>query len=264
VTFEVTGLRNKQTARAVVGKGFGVLTSDRLSVYRELAEGKTESGCMAHCRRKFWYALPAFPDEAMTVIKIIAELYAVEKDARSLSPIKRLSLRKKRSVPILERLRQALNSMDPPPRSALGEAIKYTIKHWTALTYFAKDGRAPLDNNATEGALRDPKLRWKNFLFAQSELGCEAVAGFYTLMATCLRYEIDPVEYLADVLAKLNRSWKKADLDELLPWNWQSARNQPVAEVRPIRVEHLDAANVIKITHARRKIAAVKARAGIQ
>ena len=263
VTFEITELRNKKTARQVVGEGFGVLTSDRLSVYRELAEGKTESGCLAHCRRKFWYALPTFPDEAMTVIKLIAELYVVETDAKSLSPAKRLSLRKKRSIPVLERLRRALDGMDPPPRSALGEAIKYTIKHWQVLTYFTKDGRAPIDNNATEGALRDPKLGWKNFLFAQSELGCEAVAGFYTLMATCLRYEIDPVEYLADVLAKLNRSWKKADLDELLPWNWKSARDRPPAEVRPIRIEHLDGANVIKLTNARRKVAAAKARAGV-
>lgn len=264
VSFEITERRNKTTARAVVGEGFGVLTSDRLGVYRELAEGKTESGCMAHCRRKFWYALPAFPDEAMTVIRIIADLYAVEADAKSLSPAKRLAMRKKRSVPILERLRSALSGMDPPPRSALGEAIKYTTKHWQVLTYFTKDGRAPIDNNATEGALRDPKLGWKNFLFTQSELGCEAVAGFYTLMATCLRYDIDPVEYLADVLAKLNRSWKKVDLDELLPWNWQSARERPPAAVRPIRVEHLDAAKVIKITNARRKVAAAKARAGIQ
>lgn len=33
------------------------------------------------------------------------------------------------------------------PNSALGGAIRYTLKHWEKLTFFLRQGDAPLDNN---------------------------------------------------------------------------------------------------------------------
>jgi len=51
--------------------------------------------------------------------------------------------------------------------SALAGAIRYTIKeaHWTALTYYCKDGRAQIDNLAVERQIRPVALGRNNFLF---------------------------------------------------------------------------------------------------
>lgn len=37
-------------------------------------------------------------------------------------------------------------------------------------------------------------------LFVQSELGGEALAGFYSLIVTCNMHGINPQEYISDVL----------------------------------------------------------------
>jgi len=93
--------------------------------------------------------------------------------------------------------------MNPPPKSSLGKAIKYSLKRWSKLTAFMADGRIPLSNNAVESRFRDVKLGFKNFLFAQSEIGAEAVAIYYSLIATARLYNLDPTAYLADVMTKI-------------------------------------------------------------
>jgi transposase len=224
VTFVATPNRNKKTAREVVGgTTAGTLTSDRLSIYHDLFEEKAEVGCMAHCRRYYWYALPTAETEALAVIEKIKELYAVEDDAknRGLDAAARLALRQEKSIPLMAELRQLIESLEPPPRSALGRAKGYALGNWPPLMYFTTDGSVEIDNNVTEGELRDPKLGQKNYLFSQCEDGVAALAGHYTLARTVLMYGHDPDQYYTDVLGKLNAGWPAARLDELLPWNWR-------------------------------------------
>ena len=62
------------------------------------------------------------------------------------------------------------------PNSGLGQAIRYMIKHWNALTLFLKVPNVPLDNNLCERALRKAILHRKNSLFYKTEHGAR-VAG---------------------------------------------------------------------------------------
>lgn len=264
VSFVVTPERNKKTAREVVGgKVKGTLTSDRLSIYRALFEGKAEVGCMAHCRRYFWYALPTAEAEALQVIEKIKELYAVEVEAKALrlSPTERLALRQAKSIGLMDELKAIIDSLSPPPRSSLGRAKKYALAHWGPLTYFTTDGSVEIDNNITEGALRDPKLGMKNYLFAQSEDGTDALAGHYTLVRTALMYGHDPVAYYADVLGKLNNGWPAVRLDELLPWNW---RPPEVAAAGPPKtvVQPAVAAEIRDLPRVRARLARIRNEAG--
>ena len=48
---------------------------------------------------------------------------------------------------------------------AVGGAIGYARGQWTALTRFVEDASLPLDNNASERALRAIALGRKNYLF---------------------------------------------------------------------------------------------------
>lgn len=260
VTFTMTEQRNKETAKSIIGPKDGALTSDRLSIYRKLFEGKAESGCMAHCRRRFWFALPTAGDEAMPIIETIAELYEIERQAKDLQleAKERQALRQKKSAPILDRLKAMVSALDPPPRSRLGEAKTYTLNHWDALTYFIKDGMVEIDNNHTEARLRVPKLGWKNWLAPQSEIGCDAVAGHYTLLATLDLYGIDPSAYLSDVLGKLSRGHPSSRLDELLPWNWQIPETSGESRPSTKRTEHHKGADIINLSHVRRRLRRVE------
>lgn len=90
------------------------------------------------------------------------------------------------------------------PKTPLGRAIRYTLKQWKALGRFLEDVRVPLDNNASEAALRRVALGRKNFLFVGNDESGEHLATLHTLVATCEANGINPVEYLTDVLARVN------------------------------------------------------------
>lgn len=110
-----------------------------------------------------------------------------------------------------------------PPKSPLGVAIRYTLGQWGELGVFLDDARVPLDNNASERSLRRIALGRKNYLFVGDVASGKSLAGLYSLVATCESRGINPFDYLADVLARVQDHPAKA-IDELLPGAWAAAR----------------------------------------
>jgi hypothetical protein len=164
-------------------------------------------------------------------LKLIARLYRIERlaDLQELSPQQRAALRRKRSAPVLDKLRPWLLTTvtHEPPSSELAKAAGYILNHWTALARFTEDGRLRLDNNLCERQLRDIALGRKNFLFAGSHDAARHTATLYSLMRTCVLHDVPPLPYLTDVLHKLAAGWKHARLDELLPDRWQPSTPPP-------------------------------------
>jgi hypothetical protein len=66
------------------------------------------------------------------------------------------------------------------------------------------------------------KIGRKNFLFAGSHKGAERLAMMYSLMGTCSMNNINPTEWLTDVIARIN-NYPMNKLHELLPNNWKSS-----------------------------------------
>ena len=64
------------------------------------------------------------------------------------------------------------------PNSPLGEAMRYMLKHWPALTLFLRVAGAPLDNNICERALKKAILHRTNSLFYKTVYGA-SVGGLY-------------------------------------------------------------------------------------
>jgi transposase len=110
----------------------------------------------------------------------------------------------------------------------MGEAISYALGQWDPLTLFLTDPHVPIDNNASERALRLAALGRKNFLFVGTDEAGENLAGLYSLIATCEVNGVNPVTYLADVLLRV-QAHPAAQIDELLPHNWTPPRFQPSA-----------------------------------
>ena len=80
----------------------------------------------------------------------------------------------------------------------------------------------PLDHNASERSLRRIALGRKNQLFVGDVASGKSLAGLYSLVATCESRGINPFDYLADVLARVQDHRANA-IDELLPAAWAAA-----------------------------------------
>ncbi len=118
-------------------------------------------------------------------------------------------------------LRQWLDAMaaQHAPKSPLGAAVRYAHNQWDRLQPFLDDVRIPLDNNASERALRVVALGRKNFLTVGDENAGEHLAGLLSLVATCDTHDIDPIAYLRSVLLQVD-THPAARIDELLPHKW--------------------------------------------
>jgi transposase len=99
--------------------------------------------------------------------------------------------------------------------------VRYAVNQWNTLIAFLDDARIPIDNNASERALRVVALGRKNFLFVGDEECGANLAGLYSLVATCDSVDVDPVEYLKDVLMRVD-THPASRIDELLPHKWST------------------------------------------
>jgi hypothetical protein len=190
---------------------------------------KIEVGCSAHSRRKYWEYLLTCPDDpdCMTVLDIYRDLYLIEDATAKKSPGERLAMRRRKSKPLVKKLRKVLMALQNkfPPTNGLMEAVHYTLNHWLALTRFLKDGDLDIDNNACERAIKAFVLTRKNFLFAGSDEGGRAAAILLSFIATCDMQGINAIEYLSDVFSRIN-NMKVSELPSLLPNRWAQAQKQ--------------------------------------
>jgi transposase len=190
-------------------------------------EGLIECGCNMHGRRRFTKALDAGDTRAALPLAAYKKLYEIEAKVRDLSPDKRLEVRRQESQPVWDELCAWCNTYKPhePPSSKLGEAIRYFTNHRIALGRFLEYGEVPIDNGIVERLHVRAALTRKNFLFAGSDEGGKRAAIAYTILSCCRLADVDPVEYLADVLPRLaSARGALRRFRALLPDRWKAAR----------------------------------------
>ena len=99
----------------------------------------------------------------------------------------------------------------------MGKAFDYILNHWNALNEFCRDGQVEIDNNIGENALRSVAVGRKNYyLFFGSDKGGESAVIIYSLLVTCKLNEVEPEDWLREVIVKLN-DWPSNRVHELLP-----------------------------------------------
>jgi hypothetical protein len=117
------------------------------------------------------------------------------------------------------------SSRSAPWVSPIAVAIRYADNRWEELGVFVDDKRVALDNNGSERALRRVALGRKNYLFVHDGEAGAGIVGLYSLVATCEARRINPFEYLADVLARV-QDHPAGDIDALLPGACGAARDE--------------------------------------
>jgi transposase len=218
----------------------GILQADCYAGFNRLYEAGrkpgpiTEAGCWAHARRKFFVLaditakargkFAAIAPMAFEAVKRIDAIFDVEREINGRSATERLAERALRAAPLVADLHIWMRTERArlSRHSDVAKAMDYMLKRWEAFARFLSDGQICLTNNAAERELRGIALGRKAWLFAGSDRGGERAAVMYTLIQTAKLNDIDPHAWLADVLVRIN-DHNIRSLDQLLPWNWNTA-----------------------------------------
>jgi transposase len=175
----------------------GTIVCDALKTHEAGARGNDEivlAGCWAHVFRKFEEAAPDHPD-AKRALEWIGRLYEI--DARGGDDVhKRAELRRVESARVLAALKEWVWSQVSLKTLSIGNAAAYVVANWDRLARFVQDARIPLDNNATERAIRGPVVGRKNHYGSRSRRGTEIASIFYSLLETAKLHNVDPARYL--------------------------------------------------------------------
>lgn len=236
IVFDFTTDGSRDGPRSFLGDFQGYLQVDGHNVYTEFfKKGMVEVGCMAHARRKIFKTREDHPADATHGLAIIKELYQIEEKAREekLNAAEVFALRQKVASPRLDKLKKWAEDVQERvlPSDKLGEAVSYLLKRFKALSRYTEDGRLAIDNNDVERAIRQVALGRKNFLFFAGETGGKVAAVFYTLLANCELEKINPLEYLSDVLTRVQSTQAKNAI-KLSPRNWKAAKEAEEAAAK--------------------------------
>lgn len=140
----------------------------------------------------------------------------------------RLKIRQEKEVPIIdeliEKIKDRLVNGKALPKSKFREALGYFCSLIPYLKYYTLFPWARLDNNVAERAIRPLAIGRKNWMFVGSLEGGEASAVIYSLVQTCRALNINPYDYLEDILRRF-MSHPFNRLEELLPENWAKSKS---------------------------------------
>jgi transposase len=215
------------------------------------------SACNAHSRRYVFNAREQHPGLSSEILALYRALYDIEERGSRLDPVARLLLRRRESVPLMNRIGVLINSSAAHqllPKSKLGTALGYMRNNWEALTRFLIDGRLPIDNNEAERDLRRIAVGRRNWLFLGSEDGGDRAAIILTIVASAHRHDLDVWAYLSDVLERLAKG--EENLEELLPDMWKANHPQHVRDFR--ETERQERASERRYRRAKKRIERVK------
>ena len=233
VLYEFQKTRNASHPREFLKDYSGICVTDGYQVYHTLEKEKedlTIAGCWVHGRRRFDEALKLIPKEARSkstaylVMKQIQAIYREEGKLQGLSSEERLQQRQLVVKPLADALFVYLKNTNPDvsPKTKLGEAYGYMLNQEKYLRVFLADGEVPIDNNASERAIKGFCIGKKNWQMIDTISGAKSSAIIYSLAETAKANNLKPYEYFEYLLSVIPEHMEDTDtdfLEDLLPWS---------------------------------------------
>ena len=233
VLYEFQKTRNASHPREFLKDYSGICVTDGYQVYHTLEKEKEEltiAGCWVHGRRRFDEALKLIPKEARPkstaylVMKQIQAIYREEGKLYELSSEERLQQRQLVVKPLVDALFVYLKNTNPDvsPKTKLGEAYGYMLNQEKYLRVFLTDGEVPIDNNASERAIKGFCIGKKNWQMIDTISGAKSSAIIYSLAETAKANNLKPYEYFEYLLSVIPEHMEDTDtvfLEDLLPWS---------------------------------------------
>jgi len=209
----------------------GYLQTDGYAGYNSVvgANNLTHLACWAHARRKFADIVksgvsdPQSKVYAQEAITLIQKLYKIEREIKDDPPDEKLLIRKEKSQPIIDTIRAWIDTKFFKAQTlggAISKAFVYLNNQFAKLKVYLTDGRLNIDNNGAENHIRPMVLGRKNWLFATSIKGAEAIATWYTIIETAKANGLEPYHYLKHLLTEFPYYQRdNRNIEALLPWN---------------------------------------------
>ena len=105
--------------------------------------------------------------------------------------------------------------------STLKDAYTYILNQEKYLRVYLEDGDVPMDNNASERAIRGFTIRRKNWQMIDTIKGAKSSAIIYSIAETAKANRLKPYDYFEYLLQEIPKHMEGSDrsfLDKLLPW----------------------------------------------
>lgn len=231
VLYEYQLTRNASHPREFL-KGYqGICVTDGYQVYHTLEkelEELTIAGCWVHCRRGFDEALKLIDksvqknSEAFLIMKQIQAIYREEGKLSGLSSDERLKQRQVVIKPLVDAFFVYIKKLKVSKKDKFGEAVHYALNQERYLRVFLTDGEVPMDNNASERAIRGFCIGKKNWQMIDTIHGAKASAVIYSIVGTAKANNLKPfnyVQYLLEEVPKYMETTDRSFLEKLLPWS---------------------------------------------
>lgn len=241
IVYEYQKTRHSDHSREYY-KGFkGILMTDGLEQYHKLArkqEGLINANCFAHARRHFANAVKAMGKGNQGAIKSsvaykalvrIGAIYKLEEALKNLSPDERLKERQSSIKPLVEEyfawIKEVVASGTVLPKTETGKGLQYSINQEEYLKVFLTDGEVPIDDSASERALRNFTIGRKNWMTINTVRGAQASAVIYSITETARANNLNVYYYIKHLLTELpqlmdeNGNIEQSTLEPLVPWS---------------------------------------------
>ncbi len=233
ILYEFQKTRNASYPREFLKNYSGICVTDGYQVYHTLEKEKedlTIAGCWVHGRRRFDEALKVIPKEARSksnaylVMKQIQAIYREEGKLQELSPQERLQQRRLVVKPLVDALFVYLKrtKQEISTKTKLSDAYGYMLNQEKYLCVFLADGEVPIDNNASERAIRGFCIGKKNWQVIDTISGAKSSAIIYSIVETAKANNLKPYEYFEYLLSVIPEHMEDTDtsfLEDLLPWS---------------------------------------------
>lgn len=233
VLYDYHKTRNSSHPREFLRDYSGICVTDGYQVYHTIEKEREDlqiAGCWVHARRKFDEALAVIPkahrnkSDAFLVIKQIQAIYREEGKLNELSSKERLMQRQLVIKPLVDALFAYLKKMEPtvPTSGQLRKAYTYILNQEKYLRVFLEDGEVPIDNNASERAIRGFCIGKKNWQMIDTINGAHSSAIIYSIAETAKANNLKPYDYFVYLLEEIPKHMEQKDrtfLEDLLPWS---------------------------------------------
>lgn len=225
----------------------GMLHCDGYSAYGRI-EDVVLICCLAHCRRKFFEAVPAERRKKLKLLDMNSEqeirepkagtaadstllpaekgvtfcnrLFYLERLYRDLPAEKRKRKRQETEPAIWDDFWSWLDTVAPTGGSKLEKAVNYAKNHKESLMNYLLDGRCERSNNAAERRAKSYVTGRKNFLFHDTVNGAAASAIVLSLIETAKSNNLNVYQYLYILLLYMpDYKNEPAGIKQLLPWS---------------------------------------------
>ena len=224
IIFEYQETRSQDHPREFLAGFKGYLQTDGYQCYHNLPPDIISVGCWSHARRYWEELYETLPKDgrdgsnAERALVYINLLFWFEHDFRDLSPEERYEARLKYSKPVSDDYFAWIETLNPLPKSKMGEAVTYSLLQRKYLENIYLDGRLELSNNISERAIKPFVQGRKVWLFSNTPNGAESSSILFSLVETAKANNLSPYQYVKYLLEMLPNT-TTGELDALLPWS---------------------------------------------